>query len=167
MKHCLYQNCTYIRMITQINILITAIAFCYSFQAVNQCVICTGDEVNTGTWPYIKCIFKFNINDNINRYQEIIFIILILECSGKVVLSSDYHDFPFTIQAEDLKQKRGNRKKIKYRRDGRLLHFDYVEMTGNCRWSVWSKSRSGESFQVDQPGIQEPGWPIRAVKLLI
>merc|ERR1719367_1323047 len=98
-------------MITQINILITAIAFWYSFQAVNQCVICTGDEVNT-------------------------------ECSGKVVLSSDYHDFPYEIQAEDLKQKRGNRKKIKYRRDGRLLHFNYVEMTGNCRWSVWSKSRS-------------------------
>lgn len=123
-------------MIIYINILIITITFCYSFQTVNLCVICAGNEVNT-------------------------------ECSGKVVLSSDYHDFPFEIQAEDLKQKRGNRKKIKYRRNGRLLHFDYVEMTGNCRWSVWSKSRSGESFQVDQPGIQEPGWPIRAVKLLI
>ena len=116
---------------------------------------------------FLSSIALIWINDKINRYLEILFIILILECSGKVVLSSDYHDFPYEIQAEELKQRRGNRKKIKYRRDGRLLHFDYVEMTGNCRWSVWSKSRSGDSFQVDQPGIQEPGWPIRAVKLLI
>ena len=94
-------------------------------------------------------------------------MILILGCSGKVVLSSDSHDLTFEIQAEDLQRKRRNRKKIEHRRNGRLLHFDYVEMTGNCRWSVWSKSRSGDSFQVDQPGIQEPGWPIRAVKLLI
>ena len=69
MNHCLYQNCTYIRMITQINVLITAIAFCYSFQAVNLCVICTGNEVNTGTWPYIKCIFKFNSID-MNKWQD-------------------------------------------------------------------------------------------------
>ena len=164
-----YQNCTYIRMIAHVNILITAIAFCCTFRAVNSCVICTETEVNTGTLYYIRYMFKFNIwiNDKINWYENVPFITSILECSGNVVLSSNFHDVRMEIQAEDLKRKRGNRKRIRNRRDGQLLQFDYVEKTGSCRWSVWSKSRSGESFQVDQTGIQEPGWPIRAVKLLI
>lgn len=64
-----------------------------------------------------------------------------------------------------LQQKR-RRKKIKRFKDSRILSFEYVNMTGNCLWSVWNKYRSGESFQVEQPGTHEPGWSIKAVKLL-
>ena len=91
--------------------------------------------------------------------------IFILECSGNIVLSSPNHNHIVTIQAASLQQKR-RRRRIKRFEDSRILSFEYVDMTGNCLWSVWNKFRNGESFQVDQTGTHEPGWSIKAVKLL-
>ena len=93
-------------------------------------------------------------------------ILFLVECNGEVVLSSFSHDYTFTIPSEELQQKRRKRKKIKLSQDGERLTFELANMTGNCRWSLWNKPRRGESFGLDQVGTHEPGWSIRAVKLL-
>jgi len=88
------------------------------------------------------------------------------ECGGEVVLTSSSHDHTITILAEDLRKKPRKRVKIKQTIDGRLLNFEYISMTGNCRWFIWNKYRSGESVPVERVQTYEPGWFIKAVKLL-
>ena len=144
-------------MFHDIKTVVLGILFCWTFDAVNLSVINTREEING---KYEQRYQQFN---SMQYYQkQLVFqpIYNFLECSGKVVLLSSIHDNTLPITAERLQQNPRRKRGIR-RRD-----FDLIEMTGNCQWSVGNNYWNGQSFSVLQPGIHEPGWAIRAVKLL-
>ena len=82
------------------------------------------------------------------------------------MLSSLEHPYKVMVYSNNLRNKKRTKRKIKARRNGKLLKFQVTKMVGNCCWSMRDKFTGGQTFVVPSVGTYFPGWPIRAVQLV-
>ena len=82
------------------------------------------------------------------------------------MLSSLEHTYKVVFYSNNLRNKKRMKRKIKARKNGKLLKFDIANMNGNCCWSMRDKFTGGQSFVIPAVGTYYPGWPIRAVQLV-
>ena len=90
-------------------------------------------------------------------------------CTGSVVLSSAYHKYAITVDAEKMRKKKRKVKPIKGRdpKNRKWLRFEIVTFSGSCDWTVHEK-RTGGGRNKRMPGAEtiQLVWPVRKVKLL-
>ena len=87
------------------------------------------------------------------------------------MLSSAYHTYNVTINAEYMRKKKRNKniQRIKARNPvnrSKWLRFEIVTLSGSCEWTVHEKKTGGRNERMARAGIILPGWPVRKIKLL-
>ena len=48
---------------------------------------------------------------------------------------------------------------------GKLLKFELAETSGSCCWVLRDRKRGGEPYSISIPGVYEPGWSIKSIKV--
>ena len=89
-------------------------------------------------------------------------------CTGSVVLSSAYHKYAITVDAEKMRKKKRKVKPIKGRdpENRKWLRFEIVTFSGSCDWTVHEKKMGGRNEKMAGAKTIRLDWSVRKVKLI-